>query len=152
MREILKERQKNYGIFLDCNNNDTITATVTTMSVHHLQQQNQGASVLIVPSSLSLTDDAYALNLVQVSRGETVTRTNYDAQTHTATSGTEPPPTPDGRFDSGIMGPAVTFEHTFTEAGEYLLLLSTASKHGWKNQCELVTKFSMLLLEVMIIY
>jgi plastocyanin len=26
---------------------------------------------------------------------------------------------PDGRFDSGIMGPVATFEHTFTEAGEY---------------------------------
>jgi plastocyanin len=26
---------------------------------------------------------------------------------------------PNGQFDSGIMAPAATFEHTFTEAGEY---------------------------------
>jgi plastocyanin len=81
------------------------------------QQQNQGASVSIVPDSSSLTTNAYAPNPVQVSVGTTVTWTNDDAQPHTATSGENV--TPDGRFDSGIMAPGDTFEHTFTEAGEY---------------------------------
>ena len=74
-------------------------------------------SVSIVPGSSSLTTDAYQPNPVQVSTGATVTWTNDDAQPHTATSGENA--TPDGTFDSGIMAPAATFEHTFAAAGEY---------------------------------
>jgi plastocyanin len=74
-------------------------------------------SVSIVPGSSSLTTDAYQPNPAQVSTGATVTWTNNDAQPHTATSGENA--TPDGTFDSGILAPAATFEHTFTAAGEY---------------------------------
>jgi plastocyanin len=74
-------------------------------------------SVSIAPGSSSLTTDAYQPNPIQVSVGTTVTWTNNDAQPHTATSGQNV--TPDGRFDSGIMAPAATFDFTFTEAGEY---------------------------------
>jgi plastocyanin len=74
-------------------------------------------SVSIVPGSSSLTTDAYQPNPLQVSVGTTVTWTNNDAQPHTATSGENV--TPDGRFDSSILAPGATFEHTFTEAGEY---------------------------------
>ena len=73
--------------------------------------------VSIVSGSSSLTTDAYSPNPVQASTGATVTWTNDDSQPHTATSGENA--TPDQRFDSGIMAPAATFEHTFTEAGEY---------------------------------
>jgi plastocyanin len=73
--------------------------------------------VSIVTGSSSLTTDAYQPNPVQISTGATVTWTNDDSQPHTATSGENA--TPDQRFDSGIMAPAATFEHTFTEAGEY---------------------------------
>jgi plastocyanin len=76
-----------------------------------------GTSVSIVPGSSSLTTDAFQPNPVQVSVGSTVTWTNNDAQPHTATSGQNA--TPDGTFDSGIMAPGATFEHTFTEAGEF---------------------------------
>src|SRR5918996_1397538 len=76
-----------------------------------------GTSVSIVPGSASLTDTAFQPNPVQVSVGTTVTWTNNDAQPHTATSGQNA--TPDGTFDSGIMAPQGTFEHTFTEAGEF---------------------------------
>ena len=82
------------------------------------QEQNEGgATVSIVEGSSALTTDAYAPNPIQVSVGGTVTWTNDDAQPHTATSGENA--TPDGDFDSGIMAPGATFEHTFTEAGEY---------------------------------
>ena len=74
-------------------------------------------SVSIVPGSSSLTTDAYSPNPIQVGVGDTVTWTNDDAQPHTATSGQNA--TPDGTFDSGIMAPQGTFEHTFTEAGEF---------------------------------
>jgi plastocyanin len=81
------------------------------------QSQNQGASVSIVEGSSGLTTDAYSPNPVQVSVGTTVTWTNDDLQPHTATSGENA--TPDGIFDSGIMAPGATFEHTFTESGEF---------------------------------
>jgi plastocyanin len=74
--------------------------------------------VSIVPSSSSLTDDAYDPNPVQVNVGDAVTWTNDDSTTHTVTSGQNGQP--DGKFDSSIMAPQQTFEHTFTEgAGEY---------------------------------
>jgi plastocyanin len=78
---------------------------------------NATNSVSIVSGSSTLTDTAYQPNPVQVSVGTTVTWTNDDAQPHTATSGQNA--TPDGTFDSGIMAPQGTFEHTFTEAGEF---------------------------------
>src|ERR671910_2689976 len=78
---------------------------------------NTTTSVSIAPGSSSKTTDAYQPNPIQVSTGAAVTWTNNDAQPHTATSGENA--TPDQRFDSGIMAPAATFEHTFTEAGEY---------------------------------
>jgi plastocyanin len=78
---------------------------------------NATNSVSIVPGSSTLTDTAFQPNPVQVSVGSTVTWTNNDAQPHTATSGQSA--TPDGTFDSGIMSPQGTFEHTFTEAGEF---------------------------------
>ncbi len=76
-----------------------------------------GTSVSIVPGSSSLTTDAFQPNPIQVGVGDTVTWTNNDAQPHTATSGQNA--TPDGTFDSSIMAPQGTFEHTFTEAGEF---------------------------------
>lgn len=80
------------------------------------QSLNQGASVSIGQGS-SLTTDAYSPNPVQLSVGGTVMWTNDDSVPHSATSGENA--TPDGFFDSGIMAPGATFEHTFTEAGEY---------------------------------
>ncbi|HEY9406945.1 MAG TPA: multicopper oxidase domain-containing protein [Nitrososphaera sp.] len=73
--------------------------------------------VSIVQGSSSLTTDSYSPNPAQVSVGGTVTWTNNDSQPHTAMSGENA--TPDQVFDSGIMAPAATFSHTFTEAGEY---------------------------------
>jgi plastocyanin len=73
--------------------------------------------ISIVQGSSSLTTDAFSPNPAQVSVGGTITWTNDDSQPHTATSGENT--TPDQVFDSGIMAPAATFEHTFAEAGEF---------------------------------
>lgn len=79
--------------------------------------------VSIVPGSSNLTTDAaYQPNLVQISVGDTVTWTNDDSQPHTVTSGVNGQP--DGRFNSSpnfnpLLATGQTFEHTFTEAGEY---------------------------------
>jgi plastocyanin len=71
----------------------------------------------IVPGSTRLTTDAYQPNPAQTNVGATIIWTNDDSTAHTARSGANAEA--DGRFDSGIMVPAATFEHTFTEAGEY---------------------------------
>ena len=77
-------------------------------------------NVSIVSGSSSLTDAAYQRNPVQVSvvGRYTVTWTNDDSQLHTVTSGVSGQP--DGRFDSSIMAPAGTFEHSFTEEASTL--------------------------------
>jgi nitrite reductase (NO-forming) len=81
-----------------------------------------GTSVSIVPGSSSLTDTAFQPNPASVKVGDTVTWTNNDSQPHTVVSGSNG--TPDGKFDSSpnfnpLIVPGGTFEHTFTEAGEY---------------------------------
>jgi plastocyanin len=77
---------------------------------------NTTTSVSIVPGSSTLTTDAFSPNPIQVGVGTTVTWTNNDAQPHTVSSGENA--TPSGLFNSPIMAPQATFEHTFTEAGE----------------------------------
>jgi nitrite reductase (NO-forming) len=79
-------------------------------------------SVSIVTGSSSLTDTAFQPNPVQVSVGDTVTWTNDDTQPHTVTAGANAQPS--GEFDSSpnfnpLLAPQQTFEHTFTQAGEY---------------------------------
>lgn len=73
-------------------------------------------SVSIVPDASSLTTDAFSPNPIQVSVGTTVTWTNNDAEPHTVNAGEYA--TPSRLFDSYIP-PAGTFQHTFTEPGEY---------------------------------
>jgi plastocyanin len=97
--------------------NATMTGAGNATNATNTGATGGPTSVSIVPGSSSLTTDAYQPNPVQVSTGATVTWTNDDAQPHTATSGENA--TPDGTFDSGIMAPAATFEHTFAAAGEY---------------------------------
>jgi plastocyanin len=97
--------------------NATMTGAGNATNATMTGAGNATTSISIVPGSSTLTTDAYQPNPVQVSVGSAVTWTNDDAQPHTATSGENA--TPDGRFDSGIMAPAATFDHTFTEAGEF---------------------------------
>ena len=100
----------------DTNITDTGNATGTTTGA--TDTTGTPTDVSIVPGSSTLTDTAYQPNPVQVSVGDTVTWTNDDTQPHTVTSGQNGQP--DGKFDSDIMDPQQTFEHTFTEGpGEY---------------------------------
>ena len=86
-----------------------------------VQQQNQRVSIVLGASS-GLSNNAFQPNTVQVQVGDTVTWTNDDSQPHTVTSGINGQP--DGRFDSSpnfnpLLASGQTFEHAFTEAGEY---------------------------------
>jgi plastocyanin len=73
--------------------------------------------VSIVPGPSSLTDALFQPNPARVSIGDTVEWINRDSIPHTVTSSQNV--TADEQFDSGIIPPNSTFEHTFTEAGEY---------------------------------
>jgi plastocyanin len=79
----------------------------------------QRDTISIVSGGASKTTDAFQQNPAEVSVGATATWTSDDSQPHTVTSG-QTPPTPNGGFDSCILAPAARFEHTFTDAGEYL--------------------------------
>jgi plastocyanin len=83
----------------------------------HRQAGATAAMVSISFGSSTLSTDAYQPNPIQTTAGETVRWINDDSLPHTITSGENA--TPDGRFDSGILSPAATYEHTFTEAGDY---------------------------------
>lgn len=76
------------------------------------------AVVSIVPGPSSLTDVLFQPNPVQVSIGDTVKWINRDSIPHTVTSSQNV--TSDEQFDSGIIAPNSTFEHAFTETGEYI--------------------------------
>jgi len=67
-------------------------------------------TISIDSGSASKYTDAFQQNPTQASVGATAAWTNDDSQPHTVTSGQTPPPTPNGRFDSGILAPAARFE------------------------------------------
>jgi plastocyanin len=76
----------------------------------------------ITEGSSAKTIDAYSPNPIDARIGDTIIWTNRDSTPHTVTSGQNGQP--DGSFDSSpnfnpLMAPGQTFEHTFTEAGEY---------------------------------
>jgi plastocyanin len=78
--------------------------------------------VSIVHGASILTETPFKPNPMPVSVGDTVTWTNDDSQPHTVTSGQNGHP--DGKFNSSpnltaLIAPGQTFEHKFTEAGQY---------------------------------
>ena len=91
-------------------------ATNATTTTGATSGNTIATSVSIVPGASDLTTDAFSPNPIQVSVGTTVTWTNNDAEPHTVNAGEYA--TPSRLFDSYIP-PAGTFQHTFTEPGEY---------------------------------
>jgi plastocyanin len=73
---------------------------------------NNGTPVTIVNGARALTTTAYNPNPVTVSAGTTVTWTNQDTTTHTATSDS-------GLFSSGNVGPNGQFSFTFANKGTF---------------------------------
>lgn len=91
-------------------------ATNATTTTGATSGNTIATSVSIVPDASTLTTNAFSPNPIQVSVGTTVTWTNNDAEPHTVNAGEYA--TPSRLFDSYIP-PAGTFQHTFTEPGEY---------------------------------
>jgi plastocyanin len=80
--------------------------------------------VSIVPGSATLSEGGYDPDPVEISVGDTVRWTNDDSTPHTITSGGPDDPDAGQEFDSSpnlnpLLAPGDTFEHTFTEAGEF---------------------------------
>ena len=69
-------------------------------------------AVSVVRGASTLTSTAYAPNPVTIPVGGTVTWTNNDATTHTATAS-------DGTWNSGAIAPGATFSRTFPIAGSF---------------------------------
>jgi plastocyanin len=83
-------------------------------------QEGGTVNVSIVPGASTLTDTAYQPNPVNVKVGDTVSWTNNDNTIHTVIEGN--PATGgevQGGFASDILGPGVTFEHTFNQTGTF---------------------------------
>jgi plastocyanin len=64
------------------------------------------------------TSECYIPSSLIVGTGTTVIWVNNDTAAHLATSGT-PAGGPDGVFDSGMIMAGSTFEHEFTDSGEF---------------------------------
>jgi len=77
-------------------------------------------SISIVPGASTLTDTAFQPNPANIQVGDTVSWTNNDNTIHTVIEGN--PATGgevEGGFASEILGPRVTFEHTFNQTGTF---------------------------------
>ncbi len=74
-------------------------------------------TVSISPGPSGLTDVLFQPNPIRVNIGDRVEWVNQDSIPHTVTSSQNI--TAEEQFDSGVIPPNSTFEHTFTKAGEY---------------------------------
>jgi plastocyanin len=94
-----------------------VSGSVTTVSI-------------VVGASVPTNAQFYEPNPARTAVGSMVTWVNDDTAPHTVTSGTveRNSPTPDGRFDSGIMNPGDSFPFVFDSAGEYPYYCSI---HPW---------------------
>jgi len=77
-------------------------------------------SISIVPGASTLTDTAFQPNPANIQVGDIVRWTNNDNTIHTVIESN--PSTGgdvEGGFASEILGPSVTFEHTFNQTGTF---------------------------------
>jgi len=72
---------------------------------------NNGTPISIVAGARTLTTTAYSPNPLTISAGTTVTWTNNDSTTHTATS--------DSGVFNGTVAPSAQYSFTFTNKGTF---------------------------------
>lgn len=77
------------------------------------------------PVSIAIKSSTFTPNIVEISKGTTVTWTNDDGVPHTVTSVS-------GAFDSGNIDPGKTYSYTFNQAGpfEYRCANHPSMTHG----------------------
>src|SRR5215216_2402911 len=102
-------------------------ATTAGAAANQTAPNSRAASPLVTSVSIAngasvpTNEEFYAPDDVQVTVGSMVTWKNDDTASHTVTSGTvqNNTPTPDGRFDSGILNAGDSFPFVFDKASEY---------------------------------
>src|SRR5215204_846116 len=102
-------------------------ATTAGAAANQMAPNSRAASPLVTSVSIAngasvpTNEEFFAPDNVQVTVGSMVTWKNDDTASHTVTSGTvqNNTPTPDGRFDSGILNAGDSFPFVFDKAGEY---------------------------------
>ena len=99
----------------------SVFAVVTSTVFTSVGAQTGGImSISIVPGASTLTDTAFQPNPANIKVGDIVRWTNNDNTIHTVIE--RNPSTGEdveGGFASDILGPGVTFEHTFNQTGTF---------------------------------
>ena len=108
--------------------NDTRSESTDTATRIRDADDDNIATVSISPGPSGLTDVLFQPNPIRVDIGDRVEWVNRDSIPHTVTSSQNIPA--DEQFDSGVIPPNSIFEHTFTEAGEYLYSCVLHPNHG----------------------
>lgn len=99
----------------------SVSAVVTSTVFTSVEAQTGNIiSISIVPGASTLTDTAFQPNPANIKVGDTVRWTNNDNTIHTVIEWN--PSTGEdveGGFASDILGPGITFEHTFDQTGTF---------------------------------
>jgi plastocyanin len=77
-----------------------------------------GANAYAATVNVSIRDFFFSPQTIPVNVGDTITWTNNGFFLHSTTSGTSCP-TPDGKWDSGLLSNGQSFSVTFTQAGTF---------------------------------
>lgn len=90
------------------------TTTTTTRPAEPTPVTTTSAPVTTTPApvSVAIKSSTFTPDIVEVSKGTTVTWTNDDGVPHTVTSVS-------GAFDSGNIDPGKTYSYTFNQAGPF---------------------------------
>lgn len=90
------------------------TTTTTTRPAEPTPVTTTSAPITKTPApvSVEIKSSTFVPNIVEISKGTTVTWTNDDGVAHTVTSIS-------GAFDSGNIEPGKTYSYTFNQAGPF---------------------------------
>ena len=99
------------------------TTTTTTRTAEPTPVTTTSATP--APVSVAIRSSTFTPDIVEISKGTTVTWTNDDGVPHTVTSIS-------GAFDSGNIDPGKTYSYTFNQAGpfEYSCTNHPSMAHG----------------------
>ena len=103
------------------------TTTTTTQPAQQTPITTTPTPITTTPApvSVAIKNSAFDPDIVEISKGTTVTWTNDDGVPHTVTSIS-------GAFDSGNINPGQTYSYTFNQAGpfEYRCANHPSMTHG----------------------
>jgi plastocyanin len=103
-------------------------STDNTTRIRGADDAGNIVTVSISPGPSGLTDVLFQPNPIRINIGDRVQWVNQDSIPHTVTSSQNI--TAEEQFDSGVIPPNSTFEHTFTKAGEYLYSCTLHPNHA----------------------